>query len=128
MVLSSSRARSYARRSSFEFIRAGRVLDVVVDPSGSYRMGTNGLGAIGLEDGAAAVEDGCSMARSVARPAGRRVAHAGDEVRDGVGVALRLDLCINRASRRYCGDNLIYALASTETRCGAWSSRDVTRA
>jgi hypothetical protein len=31
------------------------------------------------------------MARSVARPAGRRVAHAGDEVINGVGVALRFD-------------------------------------
>ena len=45
----------------------------------------------GLEDGAPAVEDGRSMARSVARPAGRRVAHAGDEALDGIGVALRFD-------------------------------------
>ena len=68
--------------------RSSRSVGLVTD-------GHEGLGRDpGFEDGAPAVEDACSRG---ARPAGRRVAHAGDEVIDGVGVALRLDLCMMEA-------------------------------
>ena len=58
----------------------------------------------GLEDGAPAVEDGRSMACPVARPAGRRVAHAGDEVRDGVDMTKKTTISQNKTPRSYSID------------------------
>ncbi len=85
--------------------RGDRSRSVGIVPDGHEGFGRDP----GLEDGAPAVEDGRSMARSVACPAGRRVAHAGDEALDGVGVALRVDgdevrrvvqLLVDHADRR----------------------------
>ena len=55
------RARSYARRSCFAFARRGFLAGTAVGSSGSYRMGTKGLGAI----------PGLRMARPRSRTAAR---------------------------------------------------------